>query len=132
MPYRVTYERKPGYLRVRMEGQESFAEAVRFWHTLSDISAAEGFTRFLIVDTVVGRLNATQHYDISVIVAKLFPGKLIAYVDPKEETFADNSFGETVVQNRGGLAKVFRSEHDAHQWLMAHMTSQGAWPQSRR
>lgn len=128
MPYQVTYERKPGYLRVRMEGQESFAEAVRFWHALSDISIAEGFTRFLIVDTVVGQLNSVQHYDVSVIVAQLLRGKLIAYVDPKEETFANNSFGETVVRNRGGLAKVFRSEHDAHQWLMTQMTPQEAQP----
>ena len=120
MPYRVTYERRFDYLHIRMEGEESFREAIRFWQALSDISIAEGITRFLIIDTVVGRLNIFQHFEISELVANLFLGKRIAYVDPKEETFEANSFGETVVLNRGGVAKIFRSEDDAHQWLLAN------------
>jgi hypothetical protein len=125
MPYRLTYERRVGYLHVRMEGEESFEEAVRFWQALSDISIAEGITRFLIIDTVVGRLNTFQHFEISKLVASLFLGKRIAYVDPKEETFDANSFGETVIQNRGGIAKVFRLEDDARQWLLANLAPEG-------
>jgi hypothetical protein len=119
MPYRVTYERKPEYLLVRMEGEESFKEAINFWRALSEISTTERITRLLIVDTVVGRLNTFEHFEISQVVASLFSGRRIAYVDPKEETFEANSFGETVVVNRGVTAKVFRIEHDAHQWLLA-------------
>jgi hypothetical protein len=117
MPYQVTYERRLGYLFVRMEGEESFAEAMRFWRDLSALAVAEGTTSFLIVDTVVGRLNIFEHFEISKLIASLFLGKRIAYVDPKDETFEANSFGETVVVNRGVTAKVFRTESDAHQWL---------------
>jgi hypothetical protein len=125
MPYQVTYERQPDYLHVRLEGDESFGEAIRFWEALSDISIAEGISRFLIVDQVVGRLNTFQHYEISLLVAKLFLGKRIAYVDPKEETFRANSFGETVVINRGGIAKIFTLESDAIPWLLADLSPSG-------
>jgi hypothetical protein len=128
VPYRVTYEKRPEYLLVRMEGEESFKEAIRFWQALSDITIAEGITRFLIIDTVVGRLNVFQHYEISQLVASLFLGKRIAYVDPKEETFDANSFGETVVVNRGVIAKIFRLESDAHQWLLADLLPTGKSP----
>ncbi len=46
------------------------------------------------------------------------------YVDPKEKTFEDNRFGETVVKNRGGDAKVFHPEMEAHEWLLARMNPQ--------
>jgi len=119
MPFRVSYMRKPEYLFVSMEGEESFQEAIAFWQALSEVSITEGITRFLIIDTVVGRLNTFQHFEISQVIASLFLGKRIAYVDPKKDTYDNNSFGETVVVNRGVIAKVFRTEKEAQQWLLA-------------
>jgi hypothetical protein len=106
-----------------MEGEESLTEAVLFWHALSDIANAERTSRFLIIDTVVGQLSTIEHFEISELVARLFVGKRIAYVDPKAETFDANSFGETVIRNRGGLVRLFKSEDDAHQWLSAELAS---------
>ncbi|HTX73841.1 MAG TPA: hypothetical protein VMC79_13505 [Rectinemataceae bacterium] len=117
MPYRISYERTPDYLLVRMEGEEAFAEAIRFWQELARLAAEELISRFLIVDTVVGQLSTTEHFEISEVVARLFVGKRIAYVDPKEHTYESNQFGETVILNRGGFVKLFVSEADAHAWL---------------
>ena len=50
-------------------------------------------------------------------IAKLFLGKIIAYVDPKQETIEHNKFGETVVYKRGVVAKVFNSEPEAVEWI---------------
>ena len=124
MPYRITYEYRSGYLYVLMEGQESFDAAVQFWERLAKKSEEEHIRYFLITDKVSGGLDTLQIFDVSELVAKLFHGKVIAYVDPKEKTFKDNQFGETVVRNRGGDAKVFHSEMEADQWLMARMHPQ--------
>ena len=64
-------------------------------------------------------VSTFQHFEISELVARLFAGKRIAYVDPKEHTYASNQFGETVILNRGGSVKLFTSEQEAHTWLTA-------------
>jgi hypothetical protein len=117
MGYRVTTELRPHYLHLHMEGPESYDAAMAFWRELAERATREGITSFLVVDTVVGRLNTVDHYEISEVIARLFAGRRIAYVDPKAETFEANYFGGTVINNRGGRTKVFRSEDEAHAWL---------------
>jgi hypothetical protein len=124
MPYRVTLDRRPSFLHARMEGEESLEDALRFWETLAELSTREGISDFLVIDTVVGSLNIFQHFQISVEIAKWFRGKRIAYVDPKEATYAANEFGENVLQNRGVTAKVFRSEAAAVRWLVGDLVAE--------
>ena len=115
--YAVTYENRPGYLYVHIEGAESLQAAIRFWEDLSKKAKDEGLRTFLIVDEVTGALETTDVFKLSVKVANLFAGAMIAYVDPKEDTFDANKFGEIVVRNRGVYATVFHSEDEAIQWL---------------
>ena len=115
--YTVTYENRPGYLYVHMDGPESLEAAIRFWESLAFKAREEGIKAFLIVDEVVGQLEAMEIYKLSVAVADLFRGATIAYVDPKEDTFDANKFGEVVVRNRGVYATVFHSEAEAIEWL---------------
>jgi hypothetical protein len=123
MPYKVKYEKRRGYLYALMEGPESHQAAVQFWENLSKKSEAEDISYFLIVDKVFGTLNKVQLLAVSETVARLFSGKTIAYVDPKYYSFKDNQLGETVVNDRGGNAKVFHAETEALDWLVEMMTS---------
>ncbi len=118
MSYRTTYDKRSDYLYARIEGPESYTEAVKFWHDLANLAAKEGFTKFLVVDNVVGSLSTAEHFHLSLIVAELFIGLQVAFVDSKAETFKKNQFGETVVVNRGVLAEVFHSEEEALRWLL--------------
>ena len=118
MAYKVTFEERTDYVYAHMEGPESYEEAVRFWVNLEKISQKNGFTKVLVVDEVTGRLNTIQIHNLSQKVAELFRGLKIAFVDPKEETYEDNKYGETVVYNRGAWAKVFRDEKEALDWLL--------------
>jgi hypothetical protein len=117
MSYRVAFEERPGYFYAHIEGPESYSEALRFWESLSEKSRTGSHRKFLIVDEVTGKLSTGEIFALSEKVANLFLGKVIAYVDPKEETFDANKFGETVVSNRGVVAKVLRSEGEAIIWL---------------
>jgi hypothetical protein len=121
MAYQLTFEQRAGYLFVRMEGPECIDSALEFWQEMARIAETSGEKFFLILDMVIGRLNTVQLFQVSEAVARLMSGKVIAYVDPKEQTFADNQFGETVVRNRGGDAKVFTTESDAQEWLEAQI-----------
>ena len=118
MTYKTTIEEREGYIFARMEGPESHEAAVRFWHDLAEAAEKSGRDRFLVVDDVDGTLSISEHYDISLVVARLFASRRIAYVDAKEETYAKNKFGETVVVNRGVNAEVFRLEDEALDWLL--------------
>jgi hypothetical protein len=119
MAYITTCEQRPEYIHARIEGPESYEEAVRFWRELAGLASDSGHRKFLVKDKVKGVLTTSEHYYISLEVAGLFHGKQIAYVDAKEDTFSRNSFGATVVNNRGVRAEVFRSEEVALQWLLA-------------
>jgi len=119
MAYNLEFEQKEGYLRILMEGPESYANALRFWEDLHKKSQSEDLNKFLIVDKVTGNLSTTEIFFLSEKIAELFLGKIVAYVDPKEETYNHNKFGETVVYKRGVIAKVFNSEHEAVEWLQS-------------
>ena len=117
MSYKIIYTNKSGYLHVHISGPESFEAALHFWKELAGKAKAEQINRFLIVDEVSGQLTLLEHHNLSLIIARDFFGKIIAYIDPKTETFENNKFGEDVVYNRGVIAKVFRNEAEGIEWL---------------
>jgi hypothetical protein len=115
--YKVRYKKREGYLFVRIEGPESYDDALRFWKDLQLEADAQDYTRFLIVDEVTGVLNTLQIHLLSTEIAKLHSGRTIAYVDPKEESYSANKYGETVVSTRGVNGRLFKNETDAMEWL---------------
>jgi hypothetical protein len=118
MSYTISYEKRKDYLYAHITGPETYANAILFWESLAKKAHKEGFSRFLIVDEVEGQLTTLGLHKLSIKVAELFSGKKIAYVDPKTNTFDDNKYGETVVRNRGGRAKLFSSEEEGLEWLL--------------
>lgn len=118
MSYTISFENRSDYIYAHIEGKESYDEAVHFWEKLADEFQSEEIKKFLIVDKVTGRLSTIELYTLSIIVSDLFRGKTIAFIDSKDDTFEDNKFGETVIGNRGGTAKVFRSEDEGLEWLL--------------
>jgi len=117
MSYQIEFKNRSGYLYVHISGQESYSDALRFWETLHEKSVIDNLRKFLIVDEVTGRLSTGEIFALSKKIAEMFSGKVVAYVDPKPETFDANSFGETVVLNRGVDVKVFHSEKTAINWI---------------
>lgn len=118
MTYQTTYAKHNGYFSTRILGPESFQDAVRFWRDLAKMANESGHSKFLVIDGVDGILSTSEHYYLSLIVAELFAGKRIAFVALNEASYGGNKFGETVVVNRGVMAKVFRAEDEAVAWLM--------------
>jgi hypothetical protein len=117
MSYKIEYEERTNYLYVHIAGPESYDEASRFWEELRKEADVRKHNRFLIVDEVTGVLEHDDVYWLSAKIATLFYGKIIAYVDPKEESYVANEYGEAVVYGKGVNVRLFRKKHDAIEWL---------------
>ena len=115
--YTINYKTYPEYLSATISGEESFEAASQFWQDLAVKVKAENISKILVLDQVSGRLNTVQLLEIGELITQLFRSIWIAFVDPKEETYADNQFGETVIQNRAGRVVLFRTVPDAQEWL---------------
>ena len=117
MPYDIRYEDRGSYLFVHISGPESYDEASRFWEKLKSEVDARKMDRVLVVDEVTGVLEFEDVTWLSLKIAVLFYGKSIAYVDPKEESYVANSFGESIVAGQGVKVRLFRNERDAVAWI---------------
>lgn len=117
MAYALRFEYREGYMFVHMKGPESYENALDFWKELRREGDLRKYTRFLIIDEVTGVLSRDLVYRLSVEIARIHFGNTIAYVDPKAETYDSNAFGETVVNGKGVVARLFRAEADAVRWL---------------
>lgn len=117
MAYNVEYEDRKDYLYAHITGNESHQNAITFFHNLKEKMEKENWDAVLIVDEVKGILNTNETYELSREIAELHRGRIIAFVDPKEETFSQNYFGGTVVANRGVVTQVFKTEEAAIKWL---------------
>lgn len=117
--YSILYKNRPSHLFVHIEGPESYEAAVGFWKELALKATEMDHDNILVLDEVSGRLSTINLYKVGELVAKLFIGKRIAFVDPKKDTFVDNKFGETVIKNRIGRTVVlFHSVVEAEKWLL--------------
>ncbi len=116
--YTIKSEDRTDYHYVHISGPESFDAAVLFWEKLALDARQTSLKRILIEDRVDGRLSTLEIHMLSEIVSKRFSGVRVAFVDPKDETFEDNSFGETVVRNRAGVVRLFKTIESAERWLL--------------
>jgi len=116
--YEIEFKDRKDYLFVNIQGPESYDAAVRFWEILASKARDEKVKRILVVDEVSGKLSTLELHKIGELVSTLFREIQVAFVDPKEETFSDNEFGETVIRNRSGNVILFRTEAEAETWLL--------------
>ena len=119
MSYKTRYEKRDGYLFARFEGQQSYEDAVRFWTDLLNESDFKDYNKFLVVGEPIEELSLYEVQLLYTEIAKMSKGKAIAYVDPNDENFLVNSYGEKVVSKSERNARAFRNEKDALDWLLA-------------
>ena len=119
MSYKTRYEKRDGYLFARFEGQQSYEDAVRFWTDLLKGSDFRDYNRFLVIGEPIEELSLYEVQLLYTEIAKMSKGKAIAYVDPNDENFLVNSYGEKVVSKSERNARAFRNEKDALDWLLA-------------
>lgn len=119
MPYRITFDQKPGYLHAVVVGRNTRENVVRYLEEIRSRCVACGCFRVLIEERLEGpRLGLTDVFAIASregrSVEKL---PTIAYVDVNA-VGTSMDFAENVAVNRGINVRVFASVIDAEKWLL--------------
>jgi len=119
-PYALAVERRPGYLHVRVSGDNTPETIERYWRQMLEACAEHGMNRVLIEENLVGpSLRQMQMFELIDGRPDARPrGVVIAYVDTNPEHDFDRlQFAETVARNRGFLLQLFRTVREAEEWL---------------
>jgi hypothetical protein len=121
MTYSCTIERKPAYISVKVEGENTRDTVLRYLTEAQEACRQHGCSRLLIEENLAGpSLSIGQMFDLVSARADLGPPPpiTIAYVDVNPEHDASRlRFGETTARNRGFLFHLFASVPEAEEWL---------------
>ena len=109
-PYKITFEERPDYLYVKIEGEEdSFEISRQFWLEVAEKCAKLKPKRLFIEEDLKEKIDsAADTYRGAAERAQMgFEGVKIAFFDTQAEHHEANKFGELVARNRGINVKVF-------------------------
>ena len=122
VPYAISMEAKPGYLHVRVSGENTPETVGRYMRETFETLEAHGLHRVLIEENLAGpSLSQMQMFDLIATRAESRPPAVtIAYVDANPDHDSDRlRFAETAARNRGFLLHLFPTVREAEAWLAA-------------
>jgi hypothetical protein len=119
MPYHLTLEEHPGYLRATVTGSNNPRNALRFLKESYEACVERGQTALLLEMNLSG--PAFDFGSIfSVVAERSADGKKlrkIAYVDTSPRDPKTMKFAETVAINRGVNVRLFQDLAAAQRWM---------------
>ncbi len=128
MEYSFTVERRRGYLRAQVQGDNT---AKNMRRSLGDAAAAcrkNACASILVLEDLAG--PSLEVFDIFANLAETGPRAVpairrMAYVDlnPAHD-YSRTKFGETVAVNRGVNIRVFPDARAAEEWLAAEIAAE--------
>jgi hypothetical protein len=121
-PYSFSVEAKPGYLHVRVSGENTPETVTRYVGETLEACRAHDLRRVLIEEDLEGpSLSQMQMFDLIADRGDARPPAVtIAYVDVNPRHDAGLlRFAETAARNRGFLLHLFATVRDAEEWLAA-------------
>lgn len=119
-PYDISFEIRPEYLYAFVTGDLSAGRIkVDCWRKIIGRCRDGNHDRVLVVLDGKGTASDAVAFEASRQIVEIgLAGIKIAYVDLDPKSFDKNQFCETVVGNRGGFAKVLKTEAEAAAWLI--------------
>ena len=123
--YWLTFEERPGYLFVRVQGlTDSLETSINYWQEVMLEVIAHRATRVLVRESFRNNISSAGIIEIGQFLADLAAQfKLvrlkIAFVDDDPDQFDRNRLSEQAAVNRGLNCKVFDDFAEAEGWLLA-------------
>lgn len=119
-PYRITFDERPGYLHVFVEGsRDSYAISAAYWREIAEVCERNGTTKLFVEEDIPEAVGFSDMYRIAAELPEMFRGIIIAFVDRYADQTELNTFGELVAQNRGVRGRLFADAEAAEKWLLA-------------
>jgi len=123
MPLDIRIEEKPGYLHVRVTGENTAENASAYLRAVREACRERKFAAVLIEEHLEG--PGLGEADIFTVVSRAAPETVplirrIAYVDTNPAHDAKRmAFAENVAVNRGVNVRVFPALDEAEAWIAA-------------
>ena len=118
-PFKLTFDRRPEFLHVQVEGKnDSYEISMAYWREIAAECQRLGTTRLLVEEDIPEAVSYSEMYSIAADLPALFRGISIAFVDRYADQADLNSFGELVAQNRGVRGRFFSDAVVAEAWLL--------------
>jgi hypothetical protein len=121
MPYALTVDPRPGYLRIVVTGENTAANVAAYIAEIAASCREQDCAHALIIEDLHGPGLGTL--DIFNVITRSIQlawsvMRIIAYVDvnPQHE-FKSMKFAETVARNRGVFVRLFPGEAEAQAWI---------------
>jgi hypothetical protein len=119
-PYKITFERRDGYLYAYVHGKEdSYEISNAFWADIATYCKENCFSKVLVEEDFETDTSLLEKYELASHghEAGLTSIK-IAFIDRHPDQMKGNLFAETVACNRGLFGKVFSNVEEAVNWLL--------------
>ena len=121
VPYLLRFERRRGYLFVRVEGTHDSANlSLHYWDQVKRLCKQLDYHRLLVVERLRRQISLNDAFDFACrFDYEAFEGVRIAFVDllPKHADINEFTAGMSV---RHGLdVKIFNDVAPAKQWLLS-------------
>jgi hypothetical protein len=119
--YTLTFEERPGYLYVYVEGPHDSYEISRsFWLRIAQRAAEIEAAGVMIDENIAENVPLADVFKLAAEIPEMGFGDIpIAFVDRYLDQNEANEFGALVAQNRGANGRVFNSTSAAEEWLLA-------------
>jgi hypothetical protein len=119
-PYTITFEERPQYLYVLVEGEnDSYEISRQFWTEIVDYLKGKEYEKVLVVERLEETVSTEDVYRLVTEFPQMgLTGLKIAFVDEVLDQYTINQFGEIVALNLDLNGKIFNDVDRAEGWLL--------------
>jgi len=120
-PYKITFERRPDYLYVYVNGEhDSYEISYQYWLEVAEHCRKINCNKILIEEDIAEAVSLADMYQLATDLPKMgFLGVRVAFYDRYAEQRDLNEFGKLVAVNRGLYGKIFNDINEAEDWLLS-------------
>ena len=121
MDIEIDIQLESGYILAKYRGPDSPEISRQIIQEIVDACERLGCFRVLMISYLENPLSATENFDLADMFREVgfTPQHRLAWVDQNPETRESTAFAETVLYNRGIMARLFDDVDRASQWLLA-------------
>lgn len=119
LPLELTFEERPGYLYARATAlRTNRATAEHHLARIAERCRELGCDKLLVYRDIADVLETASMYAVASHLPVVLPGVKVAFVNPYDSNQQNMEFGRTIIERRGGMIGLFKTEAAAIEWLL--------------
>lgn len=119
--YIMQFDNRKDYFYVKVTGKsDSLDISTHYWNNAIQVCNNADYKKLLVIEKFENQISVTDMFIVCEHIAEKAHNYNIkvAFIDLSSDDKELNEFGETVIQNRGAILKIFKTEEEAKIWLL--------------